>query len=215
MDAREKVATTDAIRSAPGLGLDPEKDTSRLDSAKVGDMIPDHLLKEYAPNGETEYLLEKINDTTTEEAVEIVAEALVFHDDDWNFPTDMRARLKRLLDGPKTYGEFYERDLKLDAAIIKWSSPYPEVRSACDPRDPGDEPIETFRAYFLGIMWACIGTFFSTFFNSRFPAICAYSAAVCGMELALTRWQRWVVPLFKSSCTHAANFSKNSYLTGV
>jgi hypothetical protein len=28
-----------------------------------------------------------------------------------------------------------------------------------------------FRAYFLGIGWAVIGTFMATFFNSRFPAI--------------------------------------------
>jgi len=173
MEPKEKGQAVDDIHPARGssLEMDPEKDRSRLDSDKIGDMIPDELLKEYAPNGETEYLIEKVNEITVEEAVDIVAEALEFHDDDWNFPSDLQARMRRLLEGPKAYGEFYERDLKLDAVIIRWSSPYPEVRSACDPRDPGDVPIETIRAYFLGFVWACIGTFFSTFFNSRFPSI--------------------------------------------
>jgi hypothetical protein len=174
MEPKEKGDAVDDIQAARGssLEMDPEKDRSRLDSVKIGDTIPHEMLEEYAPNGEMDYLLEKINEMTTEEAVDIVAESLEFHNDDWNFPSDLRARMKRLLEEPKAYGEFYERDIKLDAVIMKWSSPYPGVRAVCDPRDHGAVPVETIRAYFLGFLWACIGTFFSTFFNSRFPSIC-------------------------------------------
>jgi hypothetical protein len=79
--------------------------------------------------------------------------------------------MQRLLDGPKLYGDFYDRDLRIDATILRYSSPYPGVRSVAEMVDDTSVPVETIRAYFLGISWAVIGTFMSTFFNSRFPGI--------------------------------------------
>ena len=84
----------------------------------------------------------------------------------------MRERMGRLIEGRKAYGEFYDRDLRIDAVMLRWSSPYPGVRAVADPTDDGqDVPIETIRAYFLGIAWAVLGTFMATFFNRRFPSI--------------------------------------------
>lgn len=160
----------EGIVPAPGTS-DPEKIPARAATNKISDQIPHEMLEELAPNGEGEWLLEKINDMSDEEALAIVQESLEFHADDWNFPSDMRDRMKRLVQGPKLYGDFYDRDLRVDAALMRYSSPYPGVRAVADPRDDDKVPIETFRAYFLGIGWAVIGTFMSTFFNSRFPAI--------------------------------------------
>lgn len=151
---------------------DLEKTKPRpISSGRIGDQIPKKLLEELAPNGEGEYLLEKINSMTEEEAISIVQESYHFHTDDWNFPTEMRERMRRLLEGPKQYGEFYDRDLRIDATMMRYSSPYPGVRAVADIVDDSNVPTETFRAYFLGISWAVIGTFMATFFNSRFPSI--------------------------------------------
>ncbi|GAM42048.1 OPT oligopeptide transporter family protein [Talaromyces pinophilus] len=151
---------------------DPEKKIQpHVAAERIGDQIPHELLEELAPNGEGEYILGIINSMGEDEAVAIVHESLKFHADDWNFPSDMRERMKRLLQGPKVYGEFYDRDLRIDATMMRYSSPYPGVRAVADLVDSPDIPIETIRAYFLGIGWAVIGTFMSTFFNSRFPSI--------------------------------------------
>lgn len=154
-------------------GSDPEKGRAKVSEHEpIGTQIDTEFLKELAPNGESDFLIEKVNAMSLEEAERIVRYNLVFHDDDWNFPSDMRERMTRAVkDGPEGYGEFYERDVKIDAVVLKWSSPYPGVRAVADPRDDGEVMCETPRAYFLGIVWACIGTFFSTFFNSRFPGI--------------------------------------------
>ncbi|RDW82268.1 OPT-domain-containing protein [Coleophoma cylindrospora] len=150
---------------------DPEKAHARATSEQIGDQIPHEMLDELAPNGEKEYILGIINSMTEEEAIAIIKESLAFHADDWNFPTDMRERMKRLLEGPKLYGEFYDRDLRIDATMMRYSSPYPGVRAVAEPLDNTNVPVETIRAYFLGIGWAVIGTFMATFFNSRFPSI--------------------------------------------
>ncbi|KAK3347049.1 OPT oligopeptide transporter protein-domain-containing protein [Lasiosphaeria hispida] len=189
----EKPAAVDSnIEITPDMSDRDAEKTPR--SERISDQIPHKLLEEIAPNGEGEYILDKINNMTEEEAVAIVQESHKFHADDWNFPSDMRERMRRLLEGPKLYGEFYDRDLRIDATMLRYSSPYPGVRAVADPIDDQNVPIETVRAYFLGISWAVIGTFMSTFFNSRFPSISLNGSVIQILLFPCAKFLEWVLP---------------------
>ncbi|PHH74259.1 hypothetical protein CDD83_4595 [Cordyceps sp. RAO-2017] len=155
----EKAAEAEAEAEAGGAGVD------------YGAQIPAAMLASLAPNGEADFLLGKINGMGEAEALAVVRAALDFHADDWNFPSETRRRMQRLLGGEAAYGAHYGRDLRVDAVVMRWSSPYPGVRAVACPLDEPDVPVETIRAYVLGIGWAMVGTFVSTFFNSRFPSI--------------------------------------------
>jgi hypothetical protein len=166
----DRVEVVDGDHLAPSVA-DKEKSLPRVTPDNFGDQISHEMLEELAPNGDGEYILDKINSMSEEDALQIIEESIKFHADDWNFPTEMRDRMTRLLEGPKQYGEFYDRDIRIDAVLMRYSSPYPGVRAVAENRDDVHVPVETIRAYFLGIGWAIIGTFMATFFNSRFPSI--------------------------------------------
>ena len=61
--------------------------------------------------------------------------------------------------------------VRLEAAIFAYHSPYPEVRSVAEPYDDPSLPSETFRAYVIGIIWMGIGAFVNQFFQQRQPPI--------------------------------------------
>ena len=65
----------------------------------------------------------------------------------------------------------WEFELKVEAAMIHFHSPYPEVRSATQPFDDPSEPVETFRAYFMGLCLVSGSSALNTFFNQRQPQI--------------------------------------------
>jgi hypothetical protein len=78
---------------------DAEKTQARSGATEgYADQIPDDLLKVIAPNGESEYILDKINNMTEEEAVAIITESHKFHADDWNFPSGGLIPLRPLRD---------------------------------------------------------------------------------------------------------------------
>jgi hypothetical protein len=52
-----------------------EKLPVNVANGRFGDQIPSEMLKELAPNGEEEYILDKINNMAEDEAVAIVQES--------------------------------------------------------------------------------------------------------------------------------------------
>ncbi|KAK9381035.1 OPT oligopeptide transporter protein-domain-containing protein [Kockiozyma suomiensis] len=126
-----------------------------------------------------EYLLSKLHILSLDECIAEIKEAASYHRDDYNYPIETRSKISRLLKGPMEYGlgqELYEIDLRLEATLNKFNSPYPEVRAVTDPTDDFFAPVETPRAYFLGLFWVVVGSFINEVFLTRQPSLSIKSA---------------------------------------
>jgi OPT family small oligopeptide transporter len=146
-----------------------------------------------APQVDIHYILDRIVLMTHDEAIDILVNAIQYHSDDPNFPDITMQKIRLLVQGPKASGldsNDYDFDLKAEAAIIHFHSPYPEVRSVTEPFDDPDEPVETIRSYFLGLVWMAGSTALNTFFSPRQPAVSIHALvlqlllAPCGLFLA-------------------------------
>ena len=67
--------------------------------------------------------------------------------------------------------EFEDPNLDKDTLLLEDDSPYPEVRSAVANTDDPDMPVNTFRAWFIGIIWAIIIPGLDQFFFFRYPSV--------------------------------------------
>ncbi|CCE77999.1 Piso0_000609 [Millerozyma farinosa CBS 7064] len=95
----------------------------------------------------------------------------------------------------------YSLQLRTEAALIYFWSPYPEVRAVTDPYDDPSIPCESWRVYLVGIIWVGITSFINQYFAQRYPAITLPSSACqiliypCG--LLLSYLPNLKIPLFK------------------
>lgn len=145
-----------------------------------------------APLNDIAYVLDKVETLSVNECREILEQLLFEHKWDYNFDASTRRKIESLLKGPteKQPTSEWELELKTEAAINKFYSPYPEVRAITTPTDDPSIPCETLRAHFLGLSWACVGCFINTFFQSRYPSVAIGSSVIqiflypCGMGLS-------------------------------
>ncbi|GME99152.1 unnamed protein product [Ambrosiozyma monospora] len=146
-----------------------------------------------------EFIMDKVDRLSLDEALEIMTGILEEHKNDINFEKNTYERMQNLLKGPEAVGlslADYEYEVKVLSGVCKFFSPYPEVRSVTKPYDDPSIPVETIRAYFLGFAWSVIGQYINSFFNSRFPSItlsspvCQTLIYPCGkfLELVLPDW---------------------------
>lgn len=143
------------------------------------------------------YLYQKYKEMSVQEAIEILQEAIEYHDEDVNFPFDVMDKIKLIVQGPEAYGEdmsTYEREAKIEAVFIHWYSPYPEVRAVTDPTDDTEIPCDTLRAYFLGFFWSIIGTGVNTFFVPRQPNISLSSGILQILLLPCGKSLQYILP---------------------
>ncbi|KAJ8102374.1 hypothetical protein POJ06DRAFT_289294 [Lipomyces tetrasporus] len=93
---------------------------------KTGDTGDEDPLADQA----SEFLYKKLLETSLEDNV--------------NFDNEIYDKIQLMVNGPEAYGEDidnYELDCLLEAVVIRYHSPYPEVRAVTDPFDT-DMPVE-------------------------------------------------------------------------
>ncbi|KAL7929768.1 OPT oligopeptide transporter domain-containing protein [Trichoderma chlorosporum] len=145
-----------------------------------------------APIDDIEHVMDKIESLTVEESKRIIQELLKHHEYDYNFSAGQRTKLAALIHGPSEQQtpEEWALEIKTEAAVNKFFSPYPEVRAVTTPTDDPNIACETIRAHLLGYIWAVIAQFTNSLFNSRFPTILLQSSVAqillypCGLFLA-------------------------------
>ncbi|KAI5957027.1 OPT2, partial [Candida theae] len=163
---------------------------------------------------ECTFIFEKIEQMPTQEAIEILKDAIAEHENDVNVQDHDLELWRELVDYNShgfhhaedekksessidekgnpvkvtaiSYGdeahsndpstgkpEIVDWDLqvRLEAVLIAYWSPYPEVRAVTRPFDDPTLPVETFRVYLIGIIWTGIGAVINQFFSERQPAI--------------------------------------------
>ncbi|KAK9480707.1 OPT oligopeptide transporter protein-domain-containing protein [Lipomyces japonicus] len=121
---------------------------------------------------DADFIIEKMQTLDAVEALEVLDEAYDYFDTDINFPEKSLKKIALLRKGEESYGQgpvLFDLDLRLEACLIKYHSPYPEVRSVCSPLDDPLVPVETFRAYLIGSVWVAIGAFINQIINFRQP----------------------------------------------
>ncbi|KAK9342925.1 OPT oligopeptide transporter protein-domain-containing protein, partial [Lipomyces starkeyi] len=150
--------------------------------------------------GGADFFVEKLRTVSAEEAVEILQYALEYHNTDINFPETTLTRMKQLLKGEEAYGEgpiLYDIDLRLEASLMKYHSPYPEVRSVCTPTDDPTIPVETFRAYVIGIFWVTVAGFINQLIYYRQPHFTLTSQVVQILLLPCGQFSAKFLPAWK------------------
>lgn len=138
----------------------------------------------------TRYMLDRIRETSPDEALEVLRNTLAEHLGDVNFPLDDFHLIEQLV-GHKEKDAHWALHVRVMAALIAHHSPYPEVRAVVDPFDDPLLPCETLRVYAISLFWTVVGTTINNFFVHRLPSISLSSSTVQLLLLPSGRlWER-------------------------
>ncbi|KAK9470396.1 OPT oligopeptide transporter protein-domain-containing protein [Dipodascopsis tothii] len=224
MESKQNIAAVSAQELAADVA---EKDAFELElpvPAEEVEAIRDTLrrrLGEFATEGVDDsdkiaYLTRLALELTGARALEILQRASADHADDVNFPEHTMAHILELVGGPAVAGldlVAYDAAVRAEATLIDSFSPYPEVRSVIDPFDDPSIPVETVRAYVLGLIWVVIGAFVNSFFAWRQPQLKLQSTAIqlllypCGKLAQLL--PDWGVTMFATLMVNVGASSSN------
>lgn len=107
---------------------------------------------------------------------QIIRELVAMHRHDQNFSGELLGHMidflhdPSIIDNPEKHPEIIH-EMKLEALLATTNSPYVEVRANVDPDDDPTMPVSTIRAWFIGVVFCCAGTFIDTLFAFRQPSI--------------------------------------------
>jgi OPT family small oligopeptide transporter len=166
----------------------------------------------YIPK-QARFMIEKIENLSISDSISIIREALVEHLGDVNFLNEDYCLLETLINNipeseakisnidplpnykNKTYLQLinWHLQIRLEASLIRYHSPYPEIRAITDPYDDPTIPVETLRVYVIGIFWTIVGAIINNFFVHRMPSIRLSSHTVQILLLPCGKlWQRYM-----------------------
>ena len=110
------------------------------------------------------------------------------HRHDQNFPQEALDKLQDYSEGyegivadPESHARLI-REVKIECLLATESSPYLEVRANTESTDDPSMPCLTFRAWFIGTLFAGAGSFIDTLFAFRQPPV--YVGVTVGQLLA-------------------------------
>lgn len=87
--------------------------------------------------------------------------------------------------------------VKLEAVIIAYWSPYAQVRAVTDPFDDPTIPVETLRMYIISIVWIALSAVINQFFSERYPSISLGSSVVQVFLYPSGKLLEWALPKWK------------------
>ncbi|KAH9914186.1 OPT oligopeptide transporter [Epithele typhae] len=88
---------------------------------------------------------------------------------------------------------YFDPNYDTDISWVEDDSPYPEVRSAVANYDDPDMPVNTVRAWVLGLLWAIIIPGINEFYYFRYPSLAVSSIVAQLLSFPLGRaWARWM-----------------------
>ncbi|KAK7203950.1 OPT oligopeptide transporter protein-domain-containing protein [Myxozyma melibiosi] len=172
MDEKNSLASLEVRET--GVAVDAAERSRIIDRIKFMNTVGDTVDQDPLADAASHFIYDRLMEMSLEEATEVLTKAYKEHCDDVNFPSDVLDRIEKMLQGRDAYGidsDVFELDCKLEAVVIKFHSPYPEVRAVTDPFDDPTIPVETLRAYLLGTIWVAIGSFVNQFFYERQPRL--------------------------------------------
>lgn len=88
-------------------------------------------------------------------------------------------------------------------------APLPEVRSVVNPHDDPSLPVNTFRAWFLGISFTIIGSGINQFFSMRYPGITITSLVAQLVSYPFGQFLAKFLPLWNINCGRLGTFNLN------
>ncbi|KAI0327741.1 OPT oligopeptide transporter [Cubamyces sp. BRFM 1775] len=89
--------------------------------------------------------------------------------------------------------DFFDPNYDTDITWLEDDSPYPEVRSAVANYDDPSMPVNTLRAWLLGIIWAMIIPGVNEFYYFRYPSIMVGGIVAQLVSFPIGRaWARWL-----------------------
>jgi len=91
----------------------------------------------------------------------------------------------------------WELQVRLEAVIIAYWSPYAQVRAVTDPFDDPTVPAETLRVYIISLIWIGLGAVINQFFSERFPGIGLNMSVVQVFLYPSGKLLEWILPKWK------------------